>query len=131
MDGRNGRQEAQRPGRAGSHPGERSLGSRMEKKGFESGVSWEEGGGTTFSECLACVQTLCLYPLSNLFLSKIHFSGIPWWFSGLNWHCHCSGLGGYWGVGSIPGLGTSTSCGHGKKKKKKKKNHFSDEVTEA
>ena len=38
--------------------------------------------------------------------------GVPWWFSGLRiQHCLCCGKN------SIPGPGTSTSCGHWKKKK--------------
>ena len=31
------------------------------------------------------------------------------------WHCHCSSSGHCCGVGSIPGLGTSTCCGHSQK----------------
>ena len=31
------------------------------------------------------------------------------------WHCHHSGLDYYWGIGSIPGLGTSSCCGCGEK----------------
>ena len=41
--------------------------------------------------------------------------GVPWWLSVLRiWHCHCSGLG------SVPGLGTSTCHRHNQKRKEKK-----------
>ena len=37
--------------------------------------------------------------------------GVPLGHSGLRvWCCHCSGLGSSYGVGLIPGLGTSTCC---------------------
>ena len=39
---------------------------------------------------------------------------VPLWRSKLRiWHCHCSGSGQCCGVGSIPGLGTSTYSRHG------------------
>lgn len=35
--------------------------------------------------------------------------------------CHCFGSGCYCGLGSDPGLSTSTCCGHGQKHREKKK----------
>ena len=42
--------------------------------------------------------------------------GVPLWLSGLRiWYRPCSGSGGCWGVGSVPGLGTSTCLRHRQK----------------
>ena len=44
-------------------------------------------------------------------------AGFPQWLSGLRiLHCHCCGSGHCYGVGLIPGPGTSTCCGHGQNK---------------
>ena len=43
---------------------------------------------------------------------------VPMWLRGLsNQHCHCSGLGHCYGVGSIPGPGTSTGLRYSPKKR--------------
>ena len=46
--------------------------------------------------------------------------GVPLWCRGLRirWY-HCCDLAHYCGSGSVPGLGTSTCCGHGQKIKNK------------
>ena len=50
--------------------------------------------------------------------------GVPQWYSGLRiWHCYFCILGGYYGVGLICGLGTST-CQGCSQKKIKIKNKF-------
>ena len=42
--------------------------------------------------------------------------GVPLWCMGLKiQHCHCSGSGCHCGTGSVPALGTSTSCGRSQK----------------
>ena len=44
--------------------------------------------------------------------------GVLLWCSGLGiWCCHWRSAGGCCGTSSIPGLGTSTCCGHSQKKK--------------
>ena len=50
---------------------------------------------------------------------------VPWWQSGLrNPHCHCCGLGHCYGMGPVPGPGTST-CHKSSQKKRKKESSFS------
>ena len=44
--------------------------------------------------------------------NKSPVSGVPWWRSRLrSQHCHCCGLSCCCGMGSTPGLETSTYCG--------------------
>ena len=46
---------------------------------------------------------------------------VPWWQSGLrNPHCHCCGLGHCYGMGPVPGPGTST-CHKSSQKKERKR----------
>ena len=59
--------------------------------------------------------------MSFLWLSKKAEGRVPLWFSRLRiQHFHCSGLGRYCGIGSIPGPGTSTCMGKAKKQTNKK-----------
>ena len=47
---------------------------------------------------------------------------VPLWCSKLRiWCCHCSGLGHHYGLGLLPGLGTSTCHRCSQKKKKKER----------
>ena len=62
------------------------------------------------------------------FTYKEKLQGVPLWCSGLRiWHCYYNGLGRCYGVGSIPGLGTSTCHRCGQKKKKEKNEKLKDE----
>lgn len=50
--------------------------------------------------------------LSNSPTKAILNYGVPWYLSRLNiWCCHCLGFSYYYGMGSIPGLGTFTCFG--------------------
>ena len=55
------------------------------------------------------------------------------WYSRLSiQHCYCSGSSCFYGIGSVPGPGTSTCfrCGQKKKKKKKKKKEKEADVAD-
>ena len=67
---------------------------------------------------------VCRWQIIGLLLSfqNTEEPGVPTWLSGLRTqHSHCSGSGGCCGAGSVPGLGTSTYCGHGQKNNKQTK----------
>ena len=69
----------------------------------------------------------CTLELPNRVSLKISTPRVLLWHSGLRiWHCHWCGSGRCWGIGLIPGLGTSTICGHGQKKKIHSRPHPKD-----
>ena len=64
----------------------------------------------------------------DMALSELDIFNTSWtslWRSGLRiWHCYCSGLGHCYGVGWIPGLGTSIYHGCDQTNKQTKKLNF-------
>lgn len=51
------------------------------------------------------------YPRCGNTELKISGFGVPWWLSRLRiLSCHCYGLGHYYGVDSIPGMGIFSCC---------------------
>lgn len=67
---------------------------------------WSMVGESNVGICFA--WEMPLGQLSHLVLNFKSRGGIVWHRGLRIWCCHCSGLGNYCGVDSIPGLGTST-----------------------
>ena len=56
---------------------------------------------------------------NRLTVFQTNLRAVLLWRSGLRtWRCHCSGLGHYCGVSSMPGLETSTGRGQERKKER-------------
>ena len=65
----------------------------------------------------SCATVITIY-LEHFYYPPKESQGIPLWCSGLKiWGFHCSRSGRCYGMGSIPGRGSSTCHGHSKKKK--------------